>query len=74
MERSISTVGLQGKLGAMTTATEPSRIASLATFLSVLLVIFGLVGEMSAGGMTFGALTAFGLTLLAAVVLSHGKP
>jgi hypothetical protein len=57
----------------MSTDIEISRAAAVATFLSVLAAIIGGMGEIIFGGMIFGAIAGFGLTILAALVLSHER-
>ena len=53
------------------TNQSPSRSASIATALSSLVAVTGIIGELVAGGVAFGAVAAFGLAVLAVIVLAH---
>jgi hypothetical protein len=65
-----STYQQAGKVTLMSTVV-PSKAASLATLMSVIIAAIGIIGQMTFGDLFFGMLSAFAFAILAAIVFSY---
>ena len=54
-------------------SSRPSRFASLATLVCVIICVLSLTGQFIVGGIEFGALAALSFAILAAIVLAHSN-